>query len=382
MEPNYVKDTIEGIIYGGAIGDALGLATEFMNYSEIEKYYKNINIFTYNDIIQDYHRSTWQVGDWTDDTDHVIIIMKSIINKKSIDINDYAEKLVALINNGLPECDDKKGHGIGNTFSIWWGDKYCIDDPLRAGIRAYIYNPLYVMSNQSNGGIMKTAIIGTYNYNDFDKVVENTIKVCAMTHPSPLCVYSCIVVNYIITNLIKSNNRTHKFIFDLILKIIPDTKDYIINYIKEFQEKIIKINNENNEEDIMLNEIKKNISKNYQKVINNNIIDYVLYNTELTLYYNDIKMCKLQENPGFTLNPLKCVFYSIRKALEGQSYEQIISSIIREGGDADTNCAVTGSVLGAFFGKSKLPLKYINELKYKDVLDKYVCEYELELGLI
>ncbi len=71
-------DNIVGAIYGNAIGDALGLATEFMTKEEVNKHYGEKKI-TYDAIVQDGHRRRWKKGDWTDDTDQMILIMQTII---------------------------------------------------------------------------------------------------------------------------------------------------------------------------------------------------------------------------------------------------------------------------------------------------------------
>ena len=38
------------------------------------------------------------------------------------------------------------------------------------------------------------------------------------------------------------------------------------------------------------------------------------------------------------------------------------------GGDSDTNCAVAGSALGAFFGYSNLPIAWVDDLRNRDWL--------------
>lgn len=50
-----IKDKLLGCLYGQAIGDALGLGTEFLNKDEVEKYYPD-GLSKYEDIIQDAHR--------------------------------------------------------------------------------------------------------------------------------------------------------------------------------------------------------------------------------------------------------------------------------------------------------------------------------------
>lgn len=238
------------------------------------------------------------------------------------------------------------------------------------------------MSNESNGGIMKIAILGTFAYDNLDTVIKNTIDVCGVTHPAPLCVYSCIVLNYIISNLIKTNERSEKFIFSLILDVVKNTKHYIRNYIDELNKNIKEISNENISDDIMTEVIKGNIAAYYNEHISRNTTEKVIFDIEYALYFENINMCDLQTNIGHTLNPLKCAIYGLRKLLKGESFEKIISDITYQGGDADTNCAVAGAVMGAYLGKSKLPQKYIKELIHKDILQKYVDQYTSVLGNI
>jgi ADP-ribosylglycohydrolase len=120
LSRDVITDKIKGIIYGEAIGDALGLATEFMTQKEAVRYYGKDGPKEYSKIIQDFHRSRWMKGDWTDDTDQLLLILQMIVERKgSVEKCAFAEK-----NEQLEE------EWVQGTRGRWWnGDWYdCVSD--------------------------------------------------------------------------------------------------------------------------------------------------------------------------------------------------------------------------------------------------------------
>ena len=116
------KDRIKGCIYGQAIGDALGLGTEFMSQHEVKKYYPK-GLAHYDQIIQDAHRIHWKKGSWTDDTDMMICIAKARKNNH-FDLNKIAHNFKDWF-NGTPM-------GIGrHTFNVLSMSDYT-KDPIKA----------------------------------------------------------------------------------------------------------------------------------------------------------------------------------------------------------------------------------------------------------
>lgn len=53
-----LTDKMLGCLYGQAIGDALGLGTEFMNTDDIARCYPN-GLKRYDQIIQEAHQCIW-----------------------------------------------------------------------------------------------------------------------------------------------------------------------------------------------------------------------------------------------------------------------------------------------------------------------------------
>lgn len=91
MENETLKERFYGTIFGQAVGDALGLSTEFMSKQEVERFYPN-GIEDYSQIVQDDHRRRWQRGDWTDDTDMMLCILDSFVACQKVDILDIARR--------------------------------------------------------------------------------------------------------------------------------------------------------------------------------------------------------------------------------------------------------------------------------------------------
>ena len=108
-----VKNRIKGVLFGQAIGDALGLGTEFMTKQEVDRFYPN-GLTDYDQIIQDYHRKRWMKGDWTDDTEMMLCITNAIIEDKDIKLSTIARNFKEWFNgkrkNGQSPHTGSKGH--------------------------------------------------------------------------------------------------------------------------------------------------------------------------------------------------------------------------------------------------------------------------------
>lgn len=74
-----LKDRIRGCIYGQAMGDAIGLATEFLNKRQ-SNYYYGVEPILPNLYVKDRHRLMFPTGDFTDDVSdsYLIIILRRI----------------------------------------------------------------------------------------------------------------------------------------------------------------------------------------------------------------------------------------------------------------------------------------------------------------
>lgn len=83
-------DRFRGCLYGQAIGDALGLGTEFMTDEDIAWKYPH-GLQHNKQIYQDRHRKRWEIGDWTDDTDMMLCIADAVIEDKGVNFYNIAD---------------------------------------------------------------------------------------------------------------------------------------------------------------------------------------------------------------------------------------------------------------------------------------------------
>lgn len=100
-----LRDKIFGLLFGAALGDAFGLATEFMRKPQALFRY-GTDLLRSSAIVRDRHRSRWRAGDWTDDTDQLLLLLRNVsdANKRGeVDVKQFAESLLQWAHRGFPE---------------------------------------------------------------------------------------------------------------------------------------------------------------------------------------------------------------------------------------------------------------------------------------
>lgn len=306
---------VKGVIYGQAIGDALGLGTEFLSKSEVAECYPD-GLKDYNKIVQDGHRRRWKIGDWTDDTDQMLCILDSLIEKKQVNVLDVANRIHAWVVNG--------GMGIGRLVASTVYSKDFLRNPHTAAKAAWKKR---AKNAAPNGGIMRTSILGVWEYQDIKKVKLNAENICKITHYDPRCIGSCVAVCVAIS---------------LMLQGVSDFDEIIRRTIKE--------------------------SSGYDSQVTASLEQAI--NTSLQELDLDEGLNPGESNRmGYTLKTMSAGFWALKNA---NSYQDGILQIIHEGGDADTNGAVAGALLGAKYGMTNIPSEWVSGLYAKQELDSKI----------
>ena len=144
---NMNKDRMLGCLYGQAIGDALGLGSEFMSKDEVIKNYPN-ELKIYDQIIQDAHRRRWAKGAWTDDTDMMLCILNGFENGV-FNLHHVASNFKDWF-NGTPM-------GIGShIYKVLCMADY-VEQPEMC---SKLWWELSRQQSAANGALMRTSVVG------------------------------------------------------------------------------------------------------------------------------------------------------------------------------------------------------------------------------
>lgn len=305
----------DGII-GFAIGDALGVPVEFKAREEL----KNNPII---DMIDGgVHKQP--IGSFSDDTSMTLATMDSIIEKSIIDTEDIAKKFVDWYRSGKYTATNKL-FDIGDTTRQALAKiELKIDKAVNCGgIGEY---------DNGNGSLMRILPIVYYIYYKQslkdDQIYKVISDISSITHKHEISILGC-------------------YIYSRYCMFILDGKDKIEAY----------------------NEIKK---LNYNMFSDYSLSKYnrILKGDISALLENDIF------SDGYVVHTLEAVLWLF---LNSDNYNNTILRAVNLGHDTDTVAAITGSLLGIYYGIHNINDKWKKSIKKYDYITDMCEKFEKKL---
>lgn len=181
---------IIGSLIGYAIGDALGLGTEFMTRQEVARRYPE-GLTEYKQIIRDAHRSQWPRGSYTADTRMVTLLAQSVIDRNDVDNLDYAARLQKWYHSN-------EGFDCGPHLILILQHPEFATEPLKVAKEIYKNRGLDEAHNEHLGRAM---LIGMFP----ERYEEMAIQNCLLTHPSTRCQASSAIISTMAHELLWHN---------------------------------------------------------------------------------------------------------------------------------------------------------------------------------
>mmetsp|Transcript_10505 Transcript_10505/g.10497 ORF Transcript_10505/g.10497 Transcript_10505/m.10497 type:complete len:212 (-) Transcript_10505:14-649(-) len=209
---------------------------------------------------------------------------------------------------------------------------------------------------------MRSCILGIINYNDTEQVIRQTKDIGKCTHADHRSL-AASVAQTVAISLMLQGMRDINTIIEASYEI---TSNFLQNYANTLDGEV----NSSCKPEIIAeyNTHKGNIDERF--------------NSETLRSYMNIDLQTLApidgEDMGYAYICLGCAFHALRQ----DNYEETIRDIIIQGGDADTNAAAAGALLGCKVGFSALPQNLVQQLLHKEWLEEKITHLINRLGFL
>lgn len=324
------KDRAKGVLYGQAIGDALGIPGEFKG--------PTLLLLKYGDGPIEYEPvsrqsgTTWAAGEWSDDTEQALCILDAWIEEGG----DLSPDGVSLAKEFL-RWAETNGKGMGNhTWNVLSTPMYLLD-PLAVSKDVWERSG---KKSAANGAVMRTSVVGILDPLDLDRTEALAATAARVTHYDPRCVAGAVAVSVTIAALVSGMD--------------------IGTAVKVGVRAGGKYDPE--------------------------VIDYASMPLEdLNLAEGMEGSTAIRRPPiGYTYKCMGAGFWALRQ-LHGEiladhygqqpikpipAFREVLQRVIMEGGDTDTNGAVAGAMMGAALGFTGLPEDLVKGLHDRSLLDE------------
>lgn len=311
-----------GALFGGAIGDAMGMPASFFTRSQIRQRYGFIRDFLAPGEGQQAH-SGLAAGDITDDTQETLILARSLCRKGTFDREDF----LALMAQWAEES------GILNTTVIGPSTRRFLEaisqgrDPA-TGAR----------ESRTNGSAMRVAPVGIRFWQDHDECARQAAESSLPSHGSAPCVAGACAVACAVAAGIRGGYRPEE--------------------ILDFAHRGA-LYGESRGHDIPAPSVARRIQLARELVDRCRAQGFEACIDELCAIIG--AGMEVWQSVPLALG----IFY----AAEGDPRQAILGAV-NAGDDADTNASIAGAVAGAYGGAGALPESWCRTLKERESLSR------------
>ena len=190
MEPKTLKDRCVGAIVGFAVGDALGMPSEFLSREQIRRYYgKSITGFI--KAHPGHASDSLPPGSYTDNTQTMLATAECLIECKKMDPARHADALLSWFLNTVP-------HRTPSTANLRACKHLSMGRP---------WNKSGVFSSGCSAAMRMTPI-GILFSRRPETLTRAALDNCTITHTEPRARAAAVGVAYLTARLLQSDERS------------------------------------------------------------------------------------------------------------------------------------------------------------------------------
>jgi len=305
---------IRSMLFGLAIGDALGVPVEFESreYLRENPVKDMIGFGTYNK----------PPGTFSDDSSLTFALVESIIN--GYDLEDIAQNFVKWYKEGFWTSD-------GIVFDIGHTTMVAINN-IRQGINPISSGESDEWSN-GNGSLMRIApLVFILMNKPIEERFEMTKEVSSITHGHIRSVIGCFYYLEFLRHILLDDLDKHKIYHKLQKEMHEFLHDFFVDNVDNVYEEYL--------EEISF----------FNRLLKENIYEF---------NKNDI------ESGGYVISTLEASIWCL---LTTDNYHDAVLKAVNLGNDTDTTACVTGALAGLLYGLDDIPKEWVeNVSRSKDI---------------
>ncbi|KAJ7485914.1 ADP-ribosylglycohydrolase-domain-containing protein [Mycena latifolia] len=330
MNDPKIVDKAEGALFGSALGDAIGIYTEFMTPAQAVEAYGSANpafslVHPETKLHNDTHRCRFESRAWTDDTDHTILMVLSYLRLRELSPTDFAVRLHSWCTQGLRVLD-RLPMGLGKTVGgVVFSPEYTAH-PAKTALEHWETHGRNVAPN---GSLMRTTPIGVICICKTEaETFEAAVSMGAVTHADPRCALSVAIVSTLIRALCLGEITE----VAQVREVIERGWDYMARRMPGHME----------------------------------LLDRAEFNRHA--YAETLDALVLCDRlMGYVYKCLGAALWCLRQVLTRQeTFRSAMTALVMCGGDADTNGAVAGALMGALYGYEYLPKEWRDGMRHAE----------------
>ncbi|MFL5322094.1 MAG: ADP-ribosylglycohydrolase family protein, partial [Myxococcaceae bacterium] len=180
-----------------------------------------------------------------------------------------------------------------------------------------------------NGSLMRTAPIGVFFSKETDARAKASVDDAALTHYDPRCQLACVAFNSAIAHSI---HRSEKLTHQQLLGSVSSEIGIGANHFGKRDREFVRDTQD------AIEALRKDL-----KIAGED--DPKLYGPELHIH----------QMQGFVRVAFRYAFWHF---LHQSPFEAALIDIVNRGGDTDTNAAIAGALLGAWYGENAIPSRW------------------------
>ena len=302
-----LSDRARGVMLGLAVGNLLGLPMEGWPYREIARWYP--------DGVRDIDAGEVYMP-MDDDLAQAVDLGEALLEGGEY-VEDFGRRLVAWRH--------ENGRGIGITTDRVISELEAGHPPPDAARIVYETHPI-----APNGGVMRCAPVALARFREPDLLVGDSAATCVVTHYATTAQWSCIVINAVIALLLKGTE--------------PDLTG------------LMEASSADGCPDMLATALGDGIPSDELESIAGGgpLIE------DCSWLRRDQRLI------GHTLIALQAGLWS---AVTPLGFEEALRQVVEAGGDTDTNGAVAGAVLGARYGATAIPGRWLDVIPQRNRIE-------------